>query len=204
MKRAICLFLLMMTCAASACAMDYDTISPNLIYTHLSDEAPSMPVLVDTIEQGITADEANAQYAAAQNAASPEATAAPVTWPQTFTVTVGGDTTLGSTDDLRKRDDCFENVVAEKGYGWFFSGLSELFSSDDLTLVNFEGTLTENDLKTDKKFNFKGPAAYTDILTLGSVEAVNIANNHIIDYGDQGKADTIENLKAAGYSPVLE
>lgn len=50
------------------------------------------------------------------------------TWPKTFTVTLGGDTTLGSTDDLRKRDDCFENVAAEKGYGWFFSGLQTLFA----------------------------------------------------------------------------
>ena len=32
------------------------------------------------------------------------------TWPKTFTITLGGDTTLGSTDDLRKRDDCFEKI----------------------------------------------------------------------------------------------
>ena len=59
------------------------------------------------------------------------------TFPRTFTITVGGDTTLGSTDALRKRDDCFENVAAEKGYAWFLSGLTELFGADDLTLVNF-------------------------------------------------------------------
>ena len=37
-------------------------------------------------------------------------------WPRTFTVTVAGDTTLGSTDALRKRDDCFEKVAEAKGY----------------------------------------------------------------------------------------
>ena len=187
MKRAILALLLTMTLAASAAA-EQSAISPYLIYTHLGDEA-AMPLLVDNLT-GRTAEAASAP--------TPEPTAAPVTWPQTFTITVGGDTTLGSTDDLRKREDCFENVVQEKGYGWFFSGLLPLFSSDDMTLINFEGTLTENDLKTEKKFNFKGPAAYTDILTLGSVEAANIANNHIIDYGEEGKADTIANLKAAG------
>ena len=46
------------------------------------------------------------------------------TWPKTFTVTLGGDTTLGSTDDLRKREDCFENVAADKGYGWVFLRLA--------------------------------------------------------------------------------
>ena len=119
-------------------------------------------------------------------------------WPRTFTITVAGDTTLGSTDDLRKRDDCFERVAEEKGYGWFFSGLAPLFGTDDLTLVNFEGTLTEATKKNEKLFNFKGPAEYTDILTLGSVEAVNIANNHTKDYGDQGYEDTLANLRAAG------
>lgn len=119
-------------------------------------------------------------------------------FPRTFTITVGGDTTLGSTDALRKRDDCFENVVAQKGYDWPFSGLVDLFSQDDLTLVNFEGTLTESEDKKEKLFNFKAPAEYTQILLSGSVEAVNIANNHIVDYNTQGKEDTIEALNAAG------
>lgn len=98
----------------------------------------------------------------------------------------------------RKRDDCFENVAAEKGYGWFFSGLQTLFATDDLTLINFEGTLTDETSKKQKLYNFKGPAEYADILTLGSVEAVNVANNHTLDYGQQGKEDTIANLEAAG------
>ena len=120
------------------------------------------------------------------------------TFPRTFTITVGGDTTLSSTDALRKRDDCFENVVAEKGYDWPFSGLVELFSQDDMTLVNFEGTLTESNDAKEKKFNFKAPADYTQILLSGSIEAVNIANNHIVDYNAGGKQDTIDALEAAG------
>ncbi|MBQ9009024.1 MAG: CapA family protein [Clostridia bacterium] len=120
------------------------------------------------------------------------------TWPKTFTVTVAGDTTLGSTDTLRQREDSFENVAIANGYAWFFSGLTPLFGSDDLTLVNFEGTLTEETTKKQKKFNFKGPAEYTEILTSGSVEAVNVANNHTLDYGEKGREDTIANLTAAG------
>lgn len=124
---------------------------------------------------------------------------ADTSFPRTFTITVGGDTTLGSTDSLRKRDDCFENVVAQNGYGYPFSGLVDLFASDDLTLINFEGTLTEATAKKEKLYNFKGPAEYTDILLLGSVEAVNIANNHIVDYLDRGKEDTIATLEDAGF-----
>ena len=182
MKRlfSLVLMILMLTslAAPAAAQMNYNLPSPHITYTHTGESG--MPELVDTLGDG--------------DAQEPQADV----WPKTFTVTVAGDTTLGSTDDLRKRDDCFEAVYAAQGAGWFFSGISELFGSDDLTLVNFEGTLTEATKKKEQLYNFKGPAEYTDILTLGSVEAVNLANNHIVDYGDEGKADTIANLEAAG------
>lgn len=120
-------------------------------------------------------------------------------WPRTIVVTVGGDCTLGSTDAQRARNDGFDAVVAEKGYAWPFSELAKVFAEDDLTLVNFEGTLTESANKLEGKlFNFKGPAEYAQMLTLGSVEAVNLANNHYGDYGDEGKADTRAALSAHG------
>ena len=177
--------LIALAAPASAEEMNYELTNPHLTYTPLSEEE-GMPVLVDVLDLASmsTAEEAQAYVEP--------------TWPRTFTITVAGDTTLGSTDELRKRSDCFERVAEEKGYGWFFSGLSDLFGTDDLTLVNFEGTLTEATKKNEKLFNFKGPAEYTDILTLGSVEAVNIANNHTKDYGDQGYADTLANLRDAG------
>ncbi len=184
MKRFVtAIFILAMTAlaACSAAQTNYELQSPYITYTPAEGGEGGMPVLlVPTAE-----DSAQAEVPAD-------------VWPKTFTITVAGDTTLGSTPDLRKRSDCFENVYADKGAGWFFSGLTGLFESDDMTLVNFEGTLTESDNAKEKKFNFKGPAEYTDILTLGGVEAVNIANNHIVDYGEQGKADTIANLEAAG------
>ncbi|HML45231.1 MAG TPA: CapA family protein [Clostridia bacterium] len=117
-------------------------------------------------------------------------------WPRTIVVTAGGDCTIGCTNNQRARKDGFANVVAKKGYAWPFSGLVELFSGDDLTLVNFEGTLTESTDAVEKLFNFKGPKEYAQILTLGSVEAVNLANNHFHDYGDQGKLDTMAALDA--------
>ena len=177
--------LIALGATALAEEMNYELTNPHLSYTRLGEDE-GMPVLVDVLD-----------LASMSEAEEAQAYVEP-SWPRTFTITVAGDTTLGSTDDLRKRDDCFERVAEERGYGWFFSGLSELFGTDDLTLVNFEGTLTEATKKNEKLFNFKGPAAYTDILTLGSVEAVNIANNHTKDYGDQGYADTLANLRAAG------
>lgn len=179
----LCLMLCMMLAGISVAEMDYTLSNPHL-QVQVSEPATGsqdVPVQPDTAD--IPA------QTAMQDVQS---------WPRTFTVTVAGDTTLGSTDDLRKRADSFENVAASNGYAWFFSGLVPLFGTDDLTLVNFEGTLTEETAKKQKKFNFKGPAEYTDILTSGSIEAVNVANNHTLDYGEKGRTDTIANLEAAG------
>lgn len=207
-KGILSAFLLMTTLlAGTACAqMNYELTNPYLTYEPL-DEDEAMPVLVDVLDAATDPDDASVTIIGGADgptaiflAQEPEE-AQPMeedAWPRTFTITMAGDTTLGSTDDLRKRDDCFEAVAQEKGYGWFFSGLTDLFATDDLTLINFEGTLTEETEKKEKKFNFKGPEEYTDILTLGSVEAVTVANNHTLDYGAQGREDTIANLEGAG------
>ena len=188
------MLLMLLTALPCAAQMNYDLPSPYLVYTPEDDasvaiiggaDEPTSIFIAGEFEDALPIEEA--QPAPAEPS-----------WPRTFTVTVAGDTTLGSTDELRKRDDCFERVAEEKGYGWFFSGLTELFGTDDLTLINFEGTLTEQTQKKEKKYNFKGPAEYTDILTLGSVEAVTIANNHTLDYGDAGREETIANLEQAG------
>ncbi len=192
MKKLTLAFLMMMFAVNAAAEMNYEMTSPHLRYEKTDepafvDELPGREEepLEETEEILPEGEEMVAEWETEE-------------WPRRFTITVGGDTTLGSTDDLRKRPDSFENVAAEKGYDWFFSGLEPIFASDDLTLVNFEGTLTEETQKKEKKFNFKGPAEYTDILTTGSIEAVNIANNHTLDYGKTGKEDTIVNLENAG------
>src|SRR5690606_1149383 len=50
----------------------------------------------------------------------------------------------------------------------------------------------------EKEIVFKGPPEYVEILELGSVEAVNLANNHTYDYWDSGLNDTREVLENAG------
>lgn len=198
------LFVLLFVLSTALAEMDYTTRNIHLFYMKEADTGS----LTDGMGGSENAEPGNAPGEERLDIASlagleeaetwlAESESVPV-WPRTFTVTVAGDTTLGSTDDLRKRADSFENVAAERGYAWFFSGLTPLFGTDDLTLINFEGTLTEETKKKEKKFNFKGPAEYTEIITSGSVEAVNVANNHTLDYGEQGREDTIRNLENAG------
>ena len=75
-------------------------------------------------------------------------------------------------------------------YSYFFKGVYDILSNDDLTIANLEGTLTDSTDRAEKQFTFKGDSSYTNILSLGSVEVVNLANNHTMDFGKEGYEDT--------------
>ena len=117
--------------------------------------------------------------------------------PTTITISSMGDCTLG-TDESFEQSTSFNAYYNEYGADYFFKNVRSILEADDLSVVNFEGTLTEETSRADKTFAFKGPAKYTDILTGSSVEAANIANNHSKDYGTKSQEDTIENLSNAG------
>jgi len=54
------------------------------------------------------------------------------------------------------------------------------------------------DKEPGRRFHFIGHPSYATILKSGSVECVNLANNHTFDYGLQGYADTKATLKEEG------
>ena len=115
-------------------------------------------------------------------------------------ISFAGDFTLG-TDTKFAYDSSLPAAFINNGknYSYFMKNVSNIFSSDDYTLVNLETTFTDSNEKAlkdgDVFYNFKGPKEYVNILTKGSIEGVTIANNHIYDYGKQGITDTINVLK---------
>ena len=118
--------------------------------------------------------------------------------PVTITVSAVGDCTLG-TDDRFDYDDSFTATFYEvEDPGWFFANVREYFAADDLTIVNFEGTLSERGEREDKTYAFRGDPDFVRVLTEGSVEAANLANNHSFDYGWDAYEDTKEILGNAG------
>ena len=73
-----------------------------------------------------------------------------------------------------------------------------ILGADDTTFANLEGTLTTESERAQKQFAFKGDPSYTQILKSGSIDAVNLANNHTRDYGDSSLSDTKKALDDAG------
>lgn len=123
---------------------------------------------------------------------------------QTVTMTAVGDCTL-ATDINADPNGSFKSVAESLNgdYSYFFKNVSPIFSEDDLTIVNFEGTLSNQGTRQDKQFAFRGKPEYVQILTSSSVEAANLANNHSADYGDVSLSDTIKYLNEAGISNFI-
>lgn len=115
---------------------------------------------------------------------------------KTFTITAVGDCTIGWDTKFGKRNR-FDTVFAKNNndYGYFFKLVKSIFEDDDLTYANFEGTLTNETEKVEKKFNFKASPDYVKVLKEGNIEIVGLANNHSYDYGNKGLEDTKSILK---------
>ena len=125
------------------------------------------------------------------------------TEPTSFTLTFAGDCTFGSTAAKWNTGSSFVQTVGEN-YDWPFANLVDYFANDDFTMINLEGPLTESGSAAQKTFAFRGPTAYTQIMTGSSVEAVTLANNHSMDYGKEGYQNTLTALESAGIGYVEE
>ena len=121
---------------------------------------------------------------------------------QRYVLTFVGDCTLASSQDKYNVTGSFVKTVGED-YDYPFRNVAQFFANDDFTMVNLESVLAdEGRAAGGKTFTFKGPTAYTRILTGSSVEAVTLANNHTEDYGKDGYASTTAALESAGVAFV--
>lgn len=98
----------------------------------------------------------------------------------------GGDVLLGAH---------YENDVGSEVNRAFAE--FDLFKTDDLSMVNLENPVTTRGTKQKKPFTFRMHPRFIAALKSGGVDVVNIANNHVYDYGRIGLFDTIESLDTA-------
>lgn len=116
---------------------------------------------------------------------------------QEFTLSAAGDCTFAS--DIKQPSGVnFPSIYNKKTPDYFLKKVQSVFAKDDLTLVNFEGTLSNGGKRADKKWAFRGKPEYIKILQKGSVEAVSFSNNHTRDYGEKSHSDTMKLLEKGG------
>lgn len=111
-----------------------------------------------------------------------------------ITISAAGDFTLGYYRG-QGSGGRFDEVANKNGYSYFMSGVRSIFEKDDLTIINLEGPLTARGIAAEKQFAIRGLPEYVQILRLGSIEVVNLANNHTYDYQKIGYDDTVSMLK---------
>ncbi len=119
------------------------------------------------------------------------------------TLSFTGDCTMGYLNE-DTRASCFQARYKASGSSSFpFDGVKHVFAADDLTVINFEGTLAEkNTPMADKKYHFRGESEYVGLLSNSSIEVANLANNHSMDYGEEGFMRTQTLLEEGGVGVV--
>ena len=124
------------------------------------------------------------------------------------TMTFTGDFTIGRNMNHSGKS-IFETELAKQGgdKSFMFRSVRDILLSDDWTVINFEGTLTTQGVASNKKgndFAFRAEPEYADILLPNGVEGVTLENNHVLDMGEEGLAETRDNLLSAGVKVAQE
>ena len=111
------------------------------------------------------------------------------------TVSFAGDCTL--TQDYRSTNRMFDNTVGGD-MDYCFQNCAPMFQSDDLTLINLENPVTTQTSHKSNQYIFRMDPENLQMLTNAGIEAVNIANNHTMDFWETGLQETRDNLDEYG------
>jgi poly-gamma-glutamate capsule biosynthesis protein CapA/YwtB (metallophosphatase superfamily) len=125
--------------------------------------------------------------AAASPAASVPASPSPSAPPVELSLAFGGDVHFtGRTAALLRHPPTAVGPMAG------------VLAAADLAVVNLESAVTTRGTPEPKEFHFRAPATAYEAIKAAGIDAVSIANNHALDYGRVGFADTLDGAAAAG------
>lgn len=117
-----------------------------------------------------------------------------------MTASTGARARLGFVGDLM-----FGRATGRELYRrdpeWFWGDVLGLLKSADAVFGNLECAITTSDRRwrrTPKAFHFRAGTAALRVLKAGNVRFVSLANNHAIDFEEQGLTDTMRYLDQAG------
>lgn len=91
-------------------------------------------------------------------------------------------------------------AITNNGYRYPWGNVLPLLGKTDINIINLEAALTNSTKKVYKTFNFKATPDRIETLTIAKVTVANLANNHILDFSEEGLIETIQALNEAGVS----
>ena len=104
-----------------------------------------------------------------------------------------GDVMLGRKVDEALKD----HMRPEEPWG----DVMPLLDAADLRIINLECAITDNEqpwTRTPKVFHFRAKPSAIETLRTARIDVCSLANNHTLDFEEQGLLDTLEHLDAAG------
>ena len=93
-----------------------------------------------------------------------------------------------------------EAVVADPG--GLLGSIAPVLGAADVSVVNLEAALGTTGSPEPKSFAFQAPPQALDALRSAGVDAVTMANNHGMDFGEEGLAESLAIRDSSGF-PIL-
>ncbi|MEM9022346.1 MAG: CapA family protein [Bacteroidota bacterium] len=106
--------------------------------------------------------------------------------PATFRIVFGGDVML---------DRGVAQTIQRLGVDTIFHAITPELQRADAAIANLECVLTNRTQAVDKRFTFRGKPEWANALRQAGFTHANLANNHSLDYGAAGLADTRKHLE---------
>lgn len=114
-------------------------------------------------------------------------------------VLFGGDMAFGLSYQDQGRARGEEHILEQRGYQSTLRGLEPFLERADFTVLNLETVLTSQRevLHEDKAYtHYDHPEMSARSLQRNGIDAVSLANNHTLDFGASGLAETLAALKS--------
>ncbi|MBB5175049.1 CapA family protein [Texcoconibacillus texcoconensis] len=88
-----------------------------------------------------------------------------------------------------------EDTVQQHGADYPFAHVHETISEADYAIANLETAVTDHEVPYEKIYNFKTNIENLEGIANAGFDFVSLANNHTMDYGEEGLMDTIHALE---------
>jgi poly-gamma-glutamate synthesis protein (capsule biosynthesis protein) len=95
-----------------------------------------------------------------------------------------------------------EALMKKNGFDYPYKDVRDYLKQPDMTIGNLETPVTDRGEILKKEYNYRSPPLALPALAEAGVDLVNLANNHVMDYGIDGLLDTIKHLDKAGIQHI--
>ncbi|SDN17280.1 poly-gamma-glutamate synthesis protein (capsule biosynthesis protein) [Paenibacillus sp. yr247] len=91
-----------------------------------------------------------------------------------------------------------EDILKQNGYDYPYTNVKDFLSKPDYTIANLETPITTKGTVQNKDYVYRSSPLALPALKASGIDLVNLANNHVMDYGPEGLLDTMDALDQEG------